>query len=128
VAIAGNQARDLDADQNSVQLFAQLPHAIAVAATGPGGWRLDPTTNPRPTRVLQQLRPVGHRPRRPRRQHPLRSIPASVAAAAAVDLLYGDHVALLRVRPRRRPDRRRLVVELRHERRRTPMSLASPRS
>jgi lantibiotic leader peptide-processing serine protease len=45
VAIAGNQARDLDADQNSVQLFAQLPHAIAVAATGPGGWGLDPTTN-----------------------------------------------------------------------------------
>jgi lantibiotic leader peptide-processing serine protease len=45
VAAAGNQARDLDADQDTVQLFTQLPHAIAVAATGPRGWGSDPRTD-----------------------------------------------------------------------------------
>jgi subtilisin family serine protease len=45
VAITGNQARDLDADQDAVQLSAQLPHVIAVSATGPRGWGSDPTTN-----------------------------------------------------------------------------------
>jgi subtilisin family serine protease len=45
VTAAGNQARDLDADQDTVQLFAQVPHAIAVSATGPRGWGADPTTN-----------------------------------------------------------------------------------
>jgi lantibiotic leader peptide-processing serine protease len=45
VASTGNQARNLDADKDGVQLFAQLPHVIAVAATGPRGWGSDPTTN-----------------------------------------------------------------------------------
>jgi subtilisin family serine protease len=45
VTIAGNQARDLDTDQDTVQLFAQLPHAITVAATGPRGWGSDPSTD-----------------------------------------------------------------------------------
>jgi len=45
VAGTGNQARNLDADQDSVQLLAQLPHVIAVSATGPRGWGSDPTTN-----------------------------------------------------------------------------------
>ncbi|HYU61548.1 MAG TPA: S8 family serine peptidase [Solirubrobacterales bacterium] len=45
VAATHNQARDLDADKDGVQLSAQLPHVIAVAATGPRGWGSDPTTN-----------------------------------------------------------------------------------
>jgi lantibiotic leader peptide-processing serine protease len=45
VAITHNQARDLDADKDGVQLFAQLPHVIAVSATGPHGWGSDPTTS-----------------------------------------------------------------------------------
>jgi subtilisin family serine protease len=45
VTVAGNQDRDLDTDQDTVQLFAQLPHAIAVAATGPHGWGSDPSTD-----------------------------------------------------------------------------------
>jgi lantibiotic leader peptide-processing serine protease len=45
VAVTHNQARDLDADQDRVQVYAQLPHVIAVAATGPRGWALDPGTN-----------------------------------------------------------------------------------
>jgi subtilisin family serine protease len=45
VAAAGNQALNLDADQDGVQLFAQMPHVIAVAATGPRGWGSDQTTN-----------------------------------------------------------------------------------
>jgi subtilisin family serine protease len=45
VTAAGNQARDLDADQDTVQLLAQPPHAITVAATGPQGWALDPSTD-----------------------------------------------------------------------------------
>jgi lantibiotic leader peptide-processing serine protease len=45
VASMANQARDLDADKDGVQLFAQLPHVIAAAATGPRGWGSDPTTD-----------------------------------------------------------------------------------
>jgi lantibiotic leader peptide-processing serine protease len=45
VAATHNQARNLDADKDGVQLFAQLPHVIAVSATGPRGWGSDPTTN-----------------------------------------------------------------------------------
>jgi lantibiotic leader peptide-processing serine protease len=45
VTIAGNQAHNLDTDQDRVQLFAQLPHAITVAATGPRGWGSDPSTD-----------------------------------------------------------------------------------
>jgi len=45
VAGTGNQARDLDADKDAVQLSAQLPHVIAVSATGPRGWGSDPSTN-----------------------------------------------------------------------------------
>jgi subtilisin family serine protease len=45
VTVTQNQARDLDSDQDTVQLLAQLPHAVAVAATGPRGWGSDPTTN-----------------------------------------------------------------------------------
>jgi subtilisin family serine protease len=44
VVIAGNQARDLDTDRDLVQLFADLPQVVAVSATGPKGWGLDPTT------------------------------------------------------------------------------------
>jgi subtilisin family serine protease len=45
IVITGNNGRDLDADADLVQLFAQSPHTIAVAATGPVGWALDPTTD-----------------------------------------------------------------------------------
>jgi subtilisin family serine protease len=45
VAATHNQARDLDADKDGVQVYVQLPHVIAVAATGPRGWGSDPTTN-----------------------------------------------------------------------------------
>jgi subtilisin family serine protease len=45
VAAAHNQARDLDADQDGVQVFVQLPHVFAVAATGPRGWGSDPSTD-----------------------------------------------------------------------------------
>lgn len=41
VAAAGNDARDLDADQDARQIPAQLPHALAVTATAPSGWALD---------------------------------------------------------------------------------------
>ena len=45
VVIAGNDARNLDGDGNLIQLWADLPQVIAVSATGPNGWGLDPTTN-----------------------------------------------------------------------------------
>jgi lantibiotic leader peptide-processing serine protease len=45
VAGTANQARDLDADRDGVQVFVQLPHVIAVSATGPRGWGSDPTTD-----------------------------------------------------------------------------------
>lgn len=45
VVAAGNDARDLDADQDARQIPAQLPHAIAVTATAPSGWALDPSTD-----------------------------------------------------------------------------------
>jgi lantibiotic leader peptide-processing serine protease len=45
VAGAHNQARDLDADRDGVQVFVQLPHVIAVSATGPRGWGSEATTN-----------------------------------------------------------------------------------
>ncbi|HEU5279119.1 MAG TPA: S8 family serine peptidase [Gaiellaceae bacterium] len=44
VGVAGNQARDLDADTDVVHL-AQLPHVIATAATGPRGWAVNPATD-----------------------------------------------------------------------------------
>jgi lantibiotic leader peptide-processing serine protease len=45
VVIAGNDGRNLDGDGNLIQLWADLPQVIAVSATGPNGWGLDPTTN-----------------------------------------------------------------------------------
>ncbi len=45
IVIAGNQGRDLDGDGDLVQLWADLPQVIAVSATGPNGWGLDPSTN-----------------------------------------------------------------------------------
>ncbi len=45
VAGTANQARDLDADRDGVQVFVQLPHVIAVSATGPRGWGSDPSTD-----------------------------------------------------------------------------------
>jgi lantibiotic leader peptide-processing serine protease len=45
VVAAGNDARNLDGDGALVQLFADLPEVIAVSATGPNGWGLDPTTD-----------------------------------------------------------------------------------
>jgi lantibiotic leader peptide-processing serine protease len=42
---AHNQARNLDADLDRVQVYVQLPHVIGVAATGPRGWGADPTTD-----------------------------------------------------------------------------------
>lgn len=45
VAAAGNDARDLDADRDARVIPAQLPHALAVAATTPTGWALDAATD-----------------------------------------------------------------------------------
>ena len=45
VAAAGNDARDLDADQSARQIPAQLPHAIAVTATTPKGWAINSSTD-----------------------------------------------------------------------------------
>jgi lantibiotic leader peptide-processing serine protease len=44
VLAAGNQGSDLDADQERFHL-AQLPNTLAVAATGPRYWAVDPSTN-----------------------------------------------------------------------------------
>jgi subtilisin family serine protease len=44
VVAAGNKGSDLDADADTFTL-GQLPNTIAVAATGPRGWALDPSTN-----------------------------------------------------------------------------------
>jgi subtilisin family serine protease len=45
VAGTANDARDLNADRDGVQVFVQLPHVIAVSATGPRRWGSDPTTD-----------------------------------------------------------------------------------
>lgn len=44
VESAGNRARDLDGD-GSLQSTAQMPAVIAVAATSPRGWALDPAAD-----------------------------------------------------------------------------------
>jgi lantibiotic leader peptide-processing serine protease len=44
IVIAGNDARNLDGDGDLVQLWADLPQVVAVSATGPNGWGLDPAT------------------------------------------------------------------------------------
>ena len=45
IAAAGNESMDADHTANLVFVPAALPHVIAIAATGPQGWALDPTTN-----------------------------------------------------------------------------------
>ena len=45
VVIAGNDLRNLDGDGSLVQLWPYLSSAIAVSATGPNSWGLDPTVN-----------------------------------------------------------------------------------
>lgn len=45
VASAGNDAHDLDADADLRIVPAQLPHVLAVSATAPAGWALDPSTD-----------------------------------------------------------------------------------
>lgn len=45
IAAAGNESMDADHTSNLVFVPAALPHVIAVAATGPQGWALDPSTN-----------------------------------------------------------------------------------
>jgi subtilisin family serine protease len=45
IAAAGNESMDADHTSNWVFVPAALPHVIAVAAAGPQGWALDPTTN-----------------------------------------------------------------------------------
>jgi len=45
IAAAGNESMDADHTANLVFVPAALPHVIAIAATGPEGWALDPTTN-----------------------------------------------------------------------------------
>jgi subtilisin family serine protease len=42
VVAAGNDARDLDKDQSTTVFPAQMPHAIAISATAPVGWAVDP--------------------------------------------------------------------------------------
>jgi len=46
VAALGNASIDLDDTDDLIFIPAQLPHVIAVAATGPLGWALDHDTNP----------------------------------------------------------------------------------
>jgi subtilisin family serine protease len=45
VVIAGNDGRSLDGDASLVQLWPDLAHVMAISATGPNGWAVDPTTN-----------------------------------------------------------------------------------
>lgn len=45
VAAAGNESTDFDHTANLTFIPAQMPHVVAVSATGPLGWALDPATN-----------------------------------------------------------------------------------
>lgn len=45
IAAAGNDADDADHNANQVFVPAQSPHVIAIAATGPLGWAVDPSTD-----------------------------------------------------------------------------------
>jgi subtilisin family serine protease len=45
IAAAGNDGEDIDHNADAVFVPAQSPHVIAVAATGPLGWGIDPSTN-----------------------------------------------------------------------------------
>jgi len=45
IAAAGNDANDADHNANLVFVPAQSPHVIAIAATGPLGWAVDPSTD-----------------------------------------------------------------------------------
>ncbi len=45
IASAGNDAEDKDHTNNLIHLPSDTPGVISVAATGPFGWGLDPTTN-----------------------------------------------------------------------------------
>ncbi|GAB4530670.1 MAG: S8 family serine peptidase [Haliangiales bacterium] len=42
LAAAGNDGRDLDHDSSLKSFPAELPHVIAISATAPNGWALDP--------------------------------------------------------------------------------------
>jgi subtilisin family serine protease len=43
IAAAGNDGRDLDHDQSLKSFPAELPHVLAISATAPVGWAVDPT-------------------------------------------------------------------------------------
>jgi subtilisin family serine protease len=45
IAAAGNDANDFDHNADLIVVPAQSPHVIAIAATGPLGWGLDPSTD-----------------------------------------------------------------------------------
>lgn len=45
IAAAGNDAEDIDHNANAVFVPAQSPHVISIAATGPLGWAVDPSTD-----------------------------------------------------------------------------------
>lgn len=45
IAAAGNDARDLDHDKSLKSFPAELPHVLAISATAPVGWALDPATS-----------------------------------------------------------------------------------
>jgi subtilisin family serine protease len=45
IAAAGNEGRDRNHDADVIELPADLPHVIQIAATTPVGWALDPSTN-----------------------------------------------------------------------------------
>lgn len=45
IASAGNDANDADHNADLIRVPAQSPHVIAIAATGPLGWGLDPSTD-----------------------------------------------------------------------------------
>lgn len=45
IVAAGNDGVDRNHDGNAIVIPADLPHVISIAATGPVGWAVDPTTN-----------------------------------------------------------------------------------
>lgn len=45
IASAGNGAGDGDHDADWIHVPSDLPHALSIAATGPMGWAIDPTTD-----------------------------------------------------------------------------------
>ena len=45
IVAAGNDGRDLNADQSMKVIPADSPHAISISATGPEGWAADPETS-----------------------------------------------------------------------------------